>query len=185
MHRIGNDIVDLNLAKTQSNWQRKGFVEKLFTKEEQKEILCAKKPFLKVWLFWSMKEAAYKCYTQEFQERFFSPLKFSCITLNDSSGTVTIGLRKYHIKYKITNNYIHAVAQEVFSKKMVKELFFIDNSKQQSKIIIQKILYHFDNDVQLQKNTIGIPLLFQNNKALPIAISISHHGKYGAFVFSA
>ena len=32
---IGNDIVDLNLAKTQSNWQRKGFLERQFTKKEQ------------------------------------------------------------------------------------------------------------------------------------------------------
>ena len=36
---IGNDIVDLKLAKNQSNWQRKGFLEKQFTEEEQKTIL--------------------------------------------------------------------------------------------------------------------------------------------------
>ena len=28
MPKIGNDIVDLNLAKTESNWQRPGFLEK-------------------------------------------------------------------------------------------------------------------------------------------------------------
>ena len=27
----GNDIVDLSLAKTESNWKRKGFLEKIFT----------------------------------------------------------------------------------------------------------------------------------------------------------
>ena len=31
---IGNDVVDLQLAKTQSNWQRKGFLEKQFTEFE-------------------------------------------------------------------------------------------------------------------------------------------------------
>ncbi|WP_439131545.1 4'-phosphopantetheinyl transferase family protein [Polaribacter sp.] len=184
MLRIGNDVVDLNLAKTQSNWQRRGFLEKLFTKEEQKEILYAKNSFLKVWLFWSMKEAAYKCYTQQFQERFFSPLKFSCKTEKISSGIVTIGLRKYHVKYIITNNYIHSVAQERLSNIMVENLFLIANKKHLSKIINHKILFHFDDDVQLKKNTIGIPLLYHNNKVLPISISISHHGKYGAFVFS-
>ena len=39
MHNIGNDIVDLSLAKIQSNWQRKGFLEKQFTQKEQIEIL--------------------------------------------------------------------------------------------------------------------------------------------------
>ena len=34
MHNIGNDIIDLKLAKTQSNWQRKGFLEKQFTQKE-------------------------------------------------------------------------------------------------------------------------------------------------------
>ena len=66
MHRLGNDIIDLNLAKTQSNWERKGFLEKQFTEQEQEIILNSTNSFLQVWLFWSMKEAAYKCYTQEF-----------------------------------------------------------------------------------------------------------------------
>ena len=30
---IGNDIVDLSLAAIQSNWQRRGFLEKQFTKK--------------------------------------------------------------------------------------------------------------------------------------------------------
>ena len=45
---IGNDIVDLNLAKTESNWQRKGFLEKQFTDSEINEILNSENPFLKV-----------------------------------------------------------------------------------------------------------------------------------------
>ena len=32
---IGNDIIDLSLAETESNWQRKGFLEKQFTAKEQ------------------------------------------------------------------------------------------------------------------------------------------------------
>lgn len=70
MHSVGNDIVDLNLAKTQSNWQRNGFLEKQFTQKEQQEIYNSKNPFLQVWQFWSMKEAAYKCYTQQVESAF-------------------------------------------------------------------------------------------------------------------
>ena len=63
---IGNDIIDLSLAAIQSNWQRAGFLEKQFTKKEREYILNAADSFLQVWLFWSMKEAAYKCYTQQY-----------------------------------------------------------------------------------------------------------------------
>lgn len=72
---IGNDLIDIQLAKSQSNWQRKGFLEKQFADTEIVEILSSENPFLQVWLFWSMKEAAYKCYAKEFQKRFFAPKK--------------------------------------------------------------------------------------------------------------
>ena len=55
---IGNDIIDLSVAKLESNWQRRGFLEKQFTEEEQQLILTASNPFVLVWKFWSMKEAA-------------------------------------------------------------------------------------------------------------------------------
>ena len=32
---IGNDIVDLALAKKESNWKRKGYLDKIFTVSEQ------------------------------------------------------------------------------------------------------------------------------------------------------
>ena len=35
---IGNDVVDLELAKKESNWQRRGFLSKIFTKNEQRLI---------------------------------------------------------------------------------------------------------------------------------------------------
>jgi len=73
---IGNDIIDLSLAKTASNWQRKGFLEKQFTANEQQLILEAPNSFVMVWRLWSMKEAAYKIYTQQHIVRFFAPKKF-------------------------------------------------------------------------------------------------------------
>ncbi|WP_397445004.1 4'-phosphopantetheinyl transferase superfamily protein [Polaribacter sp. R77954] len=181
---IGNDIVDLNLAKTQSNWQRKGFLEKQFTDYEQKLIKNSDNPFLKVWLFWSMKEAAYKCYTQEFQKRFYAPLKFSCKIINKSTGIVKIESKKYYIKTNLTGRYVYSVAQEYQSKKMVSHLFFVDKNENKTKKIKQKLLACFDQKVWLKKNGLGIPYLYQHNKKLPISISTTHHGNYGAFVIS-
>jgi phosphopantetheinyl transferase (holo-ACP synthase) len=181
---IGNDIVDLHLAKTQSNWQRKGFLTKQFTNHEQSVILSSKNPFLKVWLFWSMKEAAYKCYAQEYQKRFFAPLKFSCKIINDASGFVSVKSKKYYIKYLLTDDYVHSIAREKNFKKMVFDLFLVDKNTCVSKKINQEILLYFDKNVNLQKNEIGIPYLYQQTKKLPISISTAHHGDYGAFAFS-
>lgn len=184
MHSIGNDIVDLNLAKTQSNWLRKGFLEKQFTMQEQKIILSSNNPFEQVWLFWSMKEAAYKCYTQDYPKRFFAPKKFSCQIINSSLGVVQIASKKYHVKYFITNDYVYSEAQEHKSVKMVSELFYIDNQEHKSKNINSQLLSYFKKDVQLIKNKIGVPFLYQDNIKLPHSISTTHHGNYGAFTIS-
>jgi hypothetical protein len=46
---IGNDVIDLSLAKKESNWQRKGFLKKLFSNDEQQLILEALNSFEMVW----------------------------------------------------------------------------------------------------------------------------------------
>lgn len=181
---VGNDIVDLQLAKTQSNWQRKGFLEKQFTESEQKLIVNSKNPFLQVWLFWSMKEAAYKCYTQEYQKRFFAPLKFSCKILSETKGVVEIASKKYYIIYLITIKYVCSIAQEKSSKKIVSNIFSIDKNENQSKFTSQKLMSLLNTEVELKKNALGIPYLYQNKKRIPLSVSFSHHGNYGAFAIS-
>jgi phosphopantetheinyl transferase (holo-ACP synthase) len=181
---IGNDIVDLNLAKKQSNWQRKGFLEKQFSLFEIKEILNSENPFLKVWLFWSMKEAAYKCYVQEYQKRFFSPKKFSCKIISNSEGIVQVKNNIYNISYLQSNNYIYSIAIKQNAFKMVSKSFFIHKNLTSTKIINNKILTYFPEKTQLQKNDLGIPYLYYNNKKLPVSISKTHHGNYGAFAFT-
>ena len=71
---IGNDIVDLELARKESNWKRKGFLDKIFAKNEQLLIFNAENPDTMVWNLWSRKEAAYKIYNRQTQIRGYFPL---------------------------------------------------------------------------------------------------------------
>ena len=179
---IGNDIVDLNLAETESNWQREGFLDKQFTKQEQEVILSADDSFLQVWLFWSMKEAAYKCYVQQYKKRFFAPKKFSCKIISNQEGTVQIDNEIYNVTFIISDNYIHSVAAKKKQLNIVSELFYFDKSNSKNKILNRKLLSLFSVETKLQKNSLGIPYLYKNNVKLPISISKSHHGNYGGFV---
>lgn len=183
MPRIGNDIIDLNLAKTQSNWQRPGFLKKQYTQKEQAAILKSENPFDQVWLFWSMKEAAYKCHVQQFQKRFFAPQKFLCKILSNQSGIVQFNTLIYHIKYIVTNNYIYTVAIEKNDIKMVSKLFFIDTILNTTKIIDKKIQAYFSSAIQIKKNALGIPFIYQNSEKTTITLTKTHHGNYGAFAF--
>lgn len=58
----GNDIVDIKQAAAESNWKRKGFLEKIFTPHEQEYIGQSALPEEMVWKLWSMKESAYNIY---------------------------------------------------------------------------------------------------------------------------
>jgi phosphopantetheinyl transferase (holo-ACP synthase) len=75
---IGNDVVDLFLAEQESNWQRKGFLEKLFTVDEQLLILKSEDKPVLIWTMWSQKEAVYKILRQKGANRGFYPLKIEC-----------------------------------------------------------------------------------------------------------
>ena len=161
---IGNDVIDLLQSRQESNWQRKGFVEKLFTTEEQLLIKQDSDPEIMIWLFWSMKEAAYKIYNRQTKRREYIPKKLICkIISNNNScikGQVSCEKNVYHTKTTISNDCINTIAVSSFN----------DLNKV---IEIEK--------TEILKDQYGIPYL--NNLSYGIKdVSISHHGRFEKIV---
>jgi len=104
---IGNDVVDLTLAKTESNWQRKGFLDKVFTKGEQNIIFGSENQDITVWRLWSRKEAVYKILRQKGESRGFYPLSINC---TNESGLVFYKDSVFYSTTQIRNNCIHTIA---------------------------------------------------------------------------
>ncbi len=187
---IGNDIVDLELAKTQSNWQRKGFLTKIFTSQERQMIEQAKDPFRLVWLFWSMKESAYKCYVQKKKVRFFAPKKFQCELITNNQGLVLIDNEFYKTHSKLTNKFILTEASAVQNKSIENGYFELNNStpKRSSSIVRNKLKDAISINMKLpvekfsiKKNALGIPYVYRGTKQLQVSISMTHHGNFGAY----
>lgn len=113
---IGNDIVDLLQAAKDSDWQRKGFLDKLFTSEEQFLISSDVHPPLMIWLLWSMKESAYKINSRVTKLRFFAPVKLICNNLiihnNKATGNVQYDDHLYYTSSEIHPDYIHTLAAD-------------------------------------------------------------------------
>jgi phosphopantetheinyl transferase (holo-ACP synthase) len=182
---IGNDIVDLNLAKIQSNWQRKGFLEKQFTKKEQESILNSGDSFLHVWLFWSLKEAAYKCYTQKFKKRFFAPKKFECTITSKYEGIVFFEDHKFYTTTFFSPFYLYTIAKETQEETSV--FSSIGSPKKVDSDIkrkLQKVTGVLFEEITQKKSSVGAPLYYHKEKLLTNSCSISHHGNYGAFAFN-
>ena len=185
---IGNDIVDLTLAKTQSNWQRSGFLEKQFTDFEIQEIYKSTNPFLCVWLFWSLKEAVYKCYTQKYPKRFFAPHQIECLFVKDNFGLVKCKEDTFYTQSFVSNAYIHTLASNATHnlKNSTKRIVNIcDKAVLNSEIFakLQEKTGILSSAIQEKKTSVGAPLYYQNSKLLTSSCSKSHHGAFGAYAF--
>ncbi len=194
---IGNDIVDRAQAKRESNWQRRGFLDKLFTQSEQQLIQRANDPECLVWTLWSMKESAYKATTRKTGERIFNPKRISC-TLETWSDEAANGFVVYEEAYRtrtlITPDYIASVAFPACTPPMPDQVITrferIDYKHQSTQLRTSVLEYYTEapfisgNDLQIGSDKNGIPVLFIQNslhETVCIPISISHHGHYGAF----
>lgn len=185
---IGNDIVDIAKAKEDSNWQRPRFLDIIFTENEQKFIKNSEDSFLTVWHLWSIKEAAYKLYTQINPSRFYNPKKFEC-SINDTSGVVKFQNFKCITKTKITTDYIFSEASltPLLLKSKIVEITPEDH-KSSSLILKHKLLNSLSENFRISKEKLkitkdefGIPTVTINNYKQHI--SLTHHGRFGAFAF--
>ena len=191
---IGNDIVDLLQAAKDSNWQRRGFLDKLFTDSEQQFIYEASSPEHMVWLLWSLKESAYKARFRETEHRVFSPKKIACV-VNKLSETVAEATVIYGCEYQansvITPEYIASVAYSsaVRSQPVNSIILFscVDYQNQHVSLCeavtdhISGLMTVSQDAVFIRKTTGGTPAILVDFRQIPL--SLSHHGRYGAYTF--
>ena len=158
---IGNDIVDLQLAKRESNWRRKGFLDKIFTENEQIIIQNSSNQGIMVWNLWSRKEAAYKIYNRQTGIRSFNPIQFECFNVGLEIGNVVSKNKLYFTKTKVSKHFIHTIS-------VLKESDFgrIKILKKSIEIIKEK----------------KIPFYFNEKQNTLFPISKSHHGSFEKIV---
>ncbi|PKD16048.1 hypothetical protein APR41_09630 [Salegentibacter salinarum] len=182
---IGNDIIDLNLIRAQSNWQRKGFLQKLFSEEEQTFIQNSEDPELNVWLLWSMKEAVYKAVQRKYTlKRFYNPKQFISeqikINPGKARGVVCYKEDVFVINSILFPNMIHTSTGNT-------EFSLISENKNSRFRLLQKIAEHKDIRLEylnISKDREGIPFVSYRGDNLQIPFSLSHHGNFSAYAVS-
>ncbi|MFT3796279.1 4'-phosphopantetheinyl transferase superfamily protein [Flavobacterium sp.] len=150
---IGNDVIDLALARKESNWKRKGYLDKIFTADEQAMIVRAENPTLMVWSLWSRKEAVYKIHNRTAHFRGFIPLKIAC----QADGKVLCGGQFYFTDTIVTAESIATVA--VLEERQLSQICYLQ-----------------DREEVVKKE--GFPYRKTNSKP----VSISHHGRFEQIV---
>lgn len=187
---IGNDIIDLQLAARQSNWKRKDFMNKLFSRQEQCLVLESSAPNRMVWKLWSMKESAYKIHVRKTGKRRFDPRSFNCEIIDQNQGFVHIDSDCYETMTTMKKELIHTMAHAI---NIEHELFYgmimnedgVDLGDALRKSLIKDLDERFKGPVkglQVRKNGLHIPELYVDHRKLKDLCSLSHHGRYGAYL---
>lgn len=158
---IGNDVVDLALAKKESNWKRKGFLAKLFTAFEQELINNSINKEEMVWILWSIKESTYKAYQRLLYNRGFYPTKIEVKCLEQ-------------------------IGKQYFSSIQLFGIYFYGETLVENHVIntiVVKKNTDFERISTINRSSIG-----KKNNGLPYCIiskqpvSISHHGNYESII---
>lgn len=188
---IGNDVVDLKLAARESNWRRKGFMEKVFTTAEQEVISSSAEKDITVWLLWSMKEAAYKAHQRFFNlPRRLNWLLQECrlqeFSVNFASGMVHINGSKYSTTSEITSEYIHTSAEKDKDLRVEKSVFEGSSSEAKKALILRysAVMAIDPERLKLEKDAYGMPFLGAKGSAGFQDFSLSGHGRYSAYNLS-
>jgi phosphopantetheine--protein transferase-like protein len=174
---IGNDIVDLKKAKTDSNIFRPRYMEKVLSQNEQNLVLSSPKPEQDFWRLWTMKESAYKAFQRKFNSKpVFNPFAFHCELMDSENGLVHFG--GDYVKTTTTfyrENYTYCSVSCSASSSS-----FIANSKEQ---LIRNLRMEFgeSSQPQLLKLKNNLPFIKIASKTIPV--SITHHGIYFAIQF--
>lgn len=184
---IGNDIIDLQAATRESNWRRRGYLQKIFSLEEQQQIKTAQEPDLLVWILWSMKEAAYKAHQRKFNlKRSFSPLKYHCTIRqpegNSASGKVSVDGKDYSTETNILKTRVHTIATTSAGTGTFSMIFCASANIKQLMLEEISALWGLPQAVlSIEKDRKGIPFLKVRERVSRLPFSLSHHGKFAAF----
>jgi phosphopantetheinyl transferase (holo-ACP synthase) len=186
---VGNDIVDFDETRRSSNWERRGFLQKIFTTNEQLIIDMSSDPNATVWHLWSMKESAYKVFIQAGGNRFFDPTKIECLIDSSQKGRAKINTTTFWTKTSINSKYVFSTAL-LNNIDIDTRIFRLNqkSSKYQSDFMHQQVIQDFaernslnSSEISVHKNKKGVPIIYYKNKSQNKSLSITHHGNYGAY----
>jgi len=180
---IGNDVVDLEKANLDSNWKRKGYLDKICTRSEQQLILQASVPAVMLWLIWSMKEAAYKIMNRKTGIRLYEPLKFICDELLtdgiQASGKISYLENNFYSQSEIEGSLLHSAVVSALPDFKNLHLQYLRPMPD-----YRDTFNCLPGFYLLTRNRSGLPEMIHTITGQKHAVSVSHHGSYLAVIYS-
>lgn len=191
---VGNDIVDLSISSIGAGERRGRYLAKLFTATELDIIQRLGDEDIWIWLLWSVKESVYKIVSRRENRIRYAPKSLQCMSITKKSEgryetTVAYQGHKFVANSKLTDQYVHTLAAT--SKNEINQLsskvFTISDRDNVSASVdcavvdcIANELGSESKNITVKRDINRIPQVFSGDQEV-CQLSISHHGRYGAF----
>ena len=188
---IGNDIVCLATANESKRLNSQRFLDKIFTNEEQAIIKNAPNPNVAIWQLWSVKESAYKSWIQQGFNPVFSPKKIVC-KRHKQNFIANIEMQIFEVAITTTDQYIYAETLDK-NAKIISDCFHLNKSNYYAQSfhvkerLKKRVAMEFNlnfSEIDIKKSAKHIPVLTYKGENLPIKITLSHHGNFGAYAMA-
>ena len=212
MPGVGNDVVDLKEPENRGKSGDGRFLDRVFTVPEQEMIAGARSPDTLLWSLWAAKEAAYKAVSGADPSVCSIPRRYpvlidggeaagtSAATGSEGclAGRVVTPRGEVALRITVTDDYVHAVAAGSPSilAGIIQRVDCIDRAEaagDESAFIrgrlVREIARRLDcpaADLAVLKEPSGsdAPRVFLRGRPLAADISLSHDGRFAAFVLA-
>jgi hypothetical protein len=202
MNSTGNDIVALRATQPErTNLPR--FYSRILTVAEQQRYRQLDSPELAfdhyVWLCWSIKESTYKFNKRQFPDLVFSPLKIDIIELLPPEAAdhgyyrcrVSCGQETLYSRSLLREDTVMTVVSEDeqfanthWGFQPIGSSARADQSAAVRALVLQQLQTTLRrDDLQLQKDQWGCPIVLAGEQPAGIPVSLAHHDRYIAWSF--
>jgi|HubBroStandDraft_1064217.scaffolds.fasta_scaffold344576_2 hypothetical protein len=202
MISTGNDIVALQATQPEkTNLPR--FYSRILTIDEKKLYDQLDNPKLAfdhyVWLCWSIKESTYKFNKRSFPDLVFSPLKMDISELLPPDDTAP---EYYRCRVSCGQGMLYSrslLGEDIIVTTVSKDEHFsntrwgfqpigssarADQSAAVRALVLQELQTTLRrDDLQLQKDRSGCPVVLAGDRPTGIPVSLAHHDRYIAWSF--
>jgi hypothetical protein len=136
-----------------------------------------------------MKESAYKAYQRAQPRRFLNPKKMECSIADDRLGQVQVAGQIFQTQSSVTKDWVYTIVEQGKSKQCSTRVFLIPISVDESTFCHQALIRQYaarwsvsSSGLRIEKTDQGVPRLTCESTDRSMAISITHHGRFGAFI---
>lgn len=206
----GNDLVYLPATRSERTI-RPRFYSRILTAAEVKgfaRLASSRLPFDHyVWLCWSVKESAYKYQKRLFPDLVFAPLRFEMRQIDppcggeDFYGGIVVGPgllgptdasgQRLYSRTRVRDGVIVSIVSEDqqfadthWGFSTIGSAAYADQSAAVRQLALEELSSVLSrDDLRLEKDAAGCPIVLAGGLPLAIPISLAHHEKYIAYSF--